>query len=124
MQDTVQGPNQSQGSTQPQPQVTGSTVAACTVRVAAVPRLNLADFQNSVPALGELAIVNDGDTVLQQLELTVVSEPPFLKPRSWHLDAVGPGQVFHLTDRDVQLDGALLSRLTEAEKATVAFTLR
>lgn len=124
MQDTVQGPNQAQGSTQPQPQVTGPTDAACTVRVAAVPRLNLADFQNSVPALGELAIVNDGDTVLQQLELTVVSEPPFLKPRSWHLDAVGPGQVFHLTDRDVQLDGALLSRLTEAEKATVAFTLR
>lgn len=96
----------------------------CRVHAALVPRLNLADFQNAVPALTELSIVNDTDQPLQQLDLVVSSEPPFLKSRHWRLEAVGAGQTFHLTERDVQLDGALLSRLTEAEKATVRFALQ
>jgi hypothetical protein len=37
---------------------------ACTVHAALVPRLNLADFQNAVPALTELAIVNGTDKPL------------------------------------------------------------
>ena len=88
-----------------------------------VPRLNLADFQNAVPALRELAVYNGTGAALQGLELMVSSEPTFLKPRTWHLDAVGAGQTVHPKDLDLQLDGALLSRLTEAEKATLAFSL-
>ncbi len=93
------------------------------LHAALVPRLNLADFQNAVPALRELAVSNGTGAALQGLDLRVSSEPPFLKPRTWHLDVVGPGQTVHPKDLDLQLDGALLSRLTEAEKATVAFSL-
>ena len=93
------------------------------LHAALVPRLNLADFQNAVPALRELAVSNGTGAALQGLDLRVSSEPAFLKPRTWHLDAVGVGQTVHPKDLDLQLDGALLSRLTEAEKATVAFSL-
>ena len=87
-------------------------------------KLNLADFQNAVPVLRELSIANDSAEDAKELELSIESTPAFLKPKSWHIDAIGAGQLIHLTDLDVQLDGALLSRLTEAEKATVSFILR
>ncbi len=86
-------------------------------------KLNLADFQNAVPMLRELSIANDTGTELKELELRIESTPSFLKPKVWRVDAVGIGERYHITDLDVQLDGALLSRLTEAEKATVSFVL-
>lgn len=89
-----------------------------------VSKLNLADFQNAVPLLRELRIVNDGSEEARDLELSIASVPPFLKPKTWRVDAVGAGQRYHITELDVQLDGALLTRLTEAETATVALVLR
>ncbi len=91
--------------------------------VATVAKLNLADFQNAVPALRELAVANDTEATLWDLTLTVSAEPPFLQPKALHLDTVGAGATYHLTALDVTLDGAPLSRLTEAEPATLRFTL-
>ncbi|HEY0835619.1 MAG TPA: DUF3320 domain-containing protein [Azospirillum sp.] len=84
------------------------------------PRLNLAFHQNAVPVLRELALVNDGDAALEAVELTLSSEPAFLAPKTWRIDAVGAGQRYHLPNLDVTLDGAMLGRLTEAESATVS----
>lgn len=87
-------------------------------------KLNLADFQNSVPMLRELSIVNDTAENTKELDLIVESTPPFLKPRLWRVDGVGAGRRYRITDLDIQLDGALLMRLTEAERASVSFILR
>lgn len=94
------------------------------LQVSAVAKLNLAHFQNSVPALQELAIHNETPVAFSELTLTVTAEPAILRARTWTLDAVGAGETYHLSDLDVQLDGALLSRLTEAEPATLRFELR
>ncbi|MCA9179616.1 MAG: hypothetical protein KDB14_34405, partial [Planctomycetales bacterium] len=94
------------------------------LQVAVVQKLNLADFQNAVPALHELAVVNETQAPIGELTITIASEPPFVKPRTWSMDAVGVGETFHVADLDVQLDGSLLSRLTEAEPATLRFELR
>ncbi|MBS1159525.1 MAG: helicase related protein [Proteobacteria bacterium] len=94
------------------------------LKVAVVEKLNLADFQNAVPALHELAIVNETLAPVSELTITITSEPAFLKPRTWSIDTVGTGETFHIADLDVQLDGSLLSRLTEAEPATLLFELR
>jgi hypothetical protein len=87
-------------------------------------RLNLADFQNAVPVLRELAVVNSLPTDLKELELVVSSNPAFLRLKTWHIEAVGAGQTVHLTSLDMGLDGAHFVRLTEAEKAVVTFVLR
>ena len=94
------------------------------LQVSAAHKLNLAAFQNAVPALLELAIVNETPSPLSALTLHLTSEPPFVKPRVWNVDAVGPGERFALQDLDVLLDGALLSRLTESESASLHFELR
>lgn len=94
------------------------------LQVSVVEKLNLADFQNSVPALHELAIINETLVPINDLVITITSEPAFLKPRVWSIDVVGVGETYHLAGLDIQLDGALLSRLTEAEPATLRFELR
>ena len=94
------------------------------LQISAAKKLNLAAFQNAVPALLELAVVNDTASQLTELTIHLTSEPAFVKPRTWNLDAVGPGESYHLPDLDVRLDGALFSRLTEAEPAVLRFELR
>ena len=94
------------------------------LQISAAKKLNLAAFQNAVPALLELAVVNDTESQLTELTIHLTSQPAFVKPRTWNLDAVGPGERYHLSDLDVRLDGALFSRLTEAEPAVLRFELR
>lgn len=94
------------------------------LQVCAVKKLNLAAFQNAVPALIELAIVNDTSLPISNLSVELLSDPPFIKSRAWNLESVGAGETYYLRDLDVQLDGALLSRLTEAETASLKFELR
>ena len=103
-----------------------SAVPPPTVRlqISAAKKLNLAAFQNAVPALHELVIVNETSSPISDLTVQLVSEPPFVKPRKWDVDSVGAGESYHLRDLDVHLDGALLSRLTEAESALLHFELR
>lgn len=87
-------------------------------------KLNLADYQNAVPLLRELVVINDSLDSLSGLELSIESSPAFLKPRTWRIDGMGPRSRYHITQLDVSLDGALLSRLTEAEVASVVLVLR
>lgn len=94
------------------------------IEVTLVPKLNLADFQNAVPLLREVSVANDAEAGISNLELEITSLPAFLKPKTWRIDVIGAGKRYTLNDLDVHLDAALLTRLTEAEKATATFVLR
>ena len=94
------------------------------ISVSVVEKLNLADFQNAVPLLKKLCLQNNTEDVLSELELSIESSPPFLKTKVWRLALLAKGQDFQIPDLDIQLDGALLTRLTEAETAAVTFVLR
>jgi len=94
------------------------------LQVSAAKKLNLAAFQNAVPALHELVIVNETSSSISELTVQLISVPPFVRPRVWNVESVGAGESYHLRDLDVQLDGALLSLLTEAESASLHFELR
>lgn len=97
---------------------------ALAIEVALASKLSLADFQNAIPLLRELALASTlaGDT--GHVELSLSSTPAFVKPKTWHIDSIKAGDQYRIRDLDVQLDGALLTRLTESEAATVSFTLR
>ena len=70
-------------------------------------KVNLADFQNAVPVIRELSLVNDTKSDYKSLRLTVGSEPPFLKPKTWHIDHLASGQTVRLTDIDLGLAESL-----------------
>ncbi|WP_324547179.1 DUF4011 domain-containing protein [Accumulibacter sp.] len=88
-----------------------------------IAKLNLADFENAVPMLRELSIVNDADEALESLELRIESTPAFLQTKVWQIEALGACQRYRISDVDVRLDAALLSRLTEAETAAASIVL-
>src|SRR4051812_26900639 len=79
------------------------------IEVTLAAKLSLADFQNAVPLLRELALASTlkGDT--GQLELSLTSTPAFVKPKTWRLDAIRAGDRYRIKDLDVQLDGPLLT---------------
>lgn len=93
------------------------------LQVSLSPKVNLAFHQNAVPVLRELVVVNDGTAPLVDVVVTLSSEPPFLKEKSWRLDQIGAQQHYHLRELDIALDPAFLGRLTEAETAQVVVRL-
>lgn len=94
------------------------------IEVSAAETLNLADFQNSVPLIHELKVVNETECHWSALVVTISSTPPFLQPREWRLDRVEAGEWCVIPRTDVALDGAMLARLTEAEGAVLHLALR
>jgi len=98
--------------------------AGAYIHATLAPKINLAFHQNSLPVLREVVVINDGAEPLQEVELTLSSDPPFLRSKTWRIDTVGAGQRYHLSDLDVALDGALLGRLTEAETAQASLVLK
>ena len=93
------------------------------IRATLAPKFNLAFFQNAVPILSELALINDAKQDLHKLKLTLTSIPAFIKTKTWHLDALASGQTFHIIERDLQLDSTLLAKLNEAEPVQVTINL-
>lgn len=110
-------------------QIIGATVATVdatagySIHISNADKLNLADFQNSVPLIRELAVANDSECKLTDIELRLESFPPFLKQKKWSIDACDTNSRYCIKDRDVVIDGILLGRLTEAETSTITFTL-
>ncbi|MGX5726193.1 DUF3320 domain-containing protein [Metapseudomonas otitidis] len=102
------------------------SVPAKAVRIQAtlVAKLNLADFQNSVPVIRELRLINETDQKYSSLELQLFSDPLAFKTKTWRIDALSPGSFLPIPGLDLQIDGALLARLTEAEQAVVTFILK
>lgn len=94
------------------------------IHAALAPKLNLAFYQNSVPVLRELAVINDGEKPLKNVELGLISDPAFIKPKNWRIEVVDAGQHYRITNLDLALDGGLLGRLTEAETAQSSFALK
>ncbi len=99
-------------------------VAELKIDVTLIAKLNLADFQNAVPLIRDLSLINETDQSHEQVELLLTSDPPFLKPRRWRIDALAARSRYPIRDLDLNLDGGLLARLTEAEMATVSLELR
>jgi len=97
--------------------------AGVRIQASFAPKISLAFHQNAVPLMRELEIVNEGDKALTDIELTLSSEPSFLRAKTWRVDAVGANETYHLSDLDILLDGGLLSRLTEAEAAQATLVL-
>ncbi len=88
------------------------------------PVLNAALWQNSVPILSELALTNISAESLGELTIELTSEPAMLRPRTWRLQQLRPGQIHMVADLDVTLDGLLLGQLTEATRGVITLTAR
>ncbi|MEZ6049187.1 MAG: hypothetical protein R3C11_27145 [Planctomycetaceae bacterium] len=85
--------------------------------------LNYASWQNSVPLIRSLEIVNPTETTLNDLVLELEITPGFARSRKWIIDRL-EGKGSHLIrDRHLEMEGAYLSGLNEAERGDLVFRL-
>ena len=98
--------------------------AAVSVAATLSRRITFASHQNSVPVIRDLTLHNASEHNLEDLTLELASDPTFVAPRTWSIDRLRADSDIHITDRDVSLNGQLLSDLTEAIKSDLIFTLR
>lgn len=85
-------------------------------------KIGFASHQNSVPLVRELSIAHAGEHPLQDLTLTLSSDPAFVEPRSWNIARLNPGDRLGIAERDIKLDAGYLAGLSESLGAEV--TLR
>jgi very-short-patch-repair endonuclease len=88
------------------------------------PCFTYASYQNAVPVLRALALANSSDEAHAGLRLELTATPPFLRPKSWIIDRLAPGDRQTVFDRLVHFDLDYLRGLNEAERGEVAFVLR
>ncbi len=87
-------------------------------------KVSFASQQNSIPVLRELAVINESNEHLTEVELTVSSAPVFFTSSLWRIAQVTAGQRCRVANLDLQMDAGALARLNEAEKGSIQFVLR
>ncbi len=97
--------NRSESYTSENSPVSETQPPAVRIQVSAAKKLNLAAFQNAVPALHELVIVNETSSSISELTVQLISVPPFVKPRVWNVESVGAGESYHLCLTTITLAG-------------------
>lgn len=84
-------------------------------------KLNFACHQCAFSVLRDLRIENrDEADRLDDVVVTLVSNPGFIKPKSWRLDRIAAGGTVAAKYRDVELDGGFLLGLTDAMMGQVS----
>jgi hypothetical protein len=94
-----------------------------TIEAALAGKIGFATHQNAVAVLRDLNVAAPADVGAQHLCLTLTADPPFVQAKTWRIDAMQPGDVLRIADRDVALNATLLRDLTESLTGTLRLTL-
>ncbi|WP_417773588.1 DUF3320 domain-containing protein [Stappia sp.] len=82
-----------------------------------------ASYQNAIPVVRSISVNNDTDRHIDNVRVELTSSPSFLRPRSWTLDRLIPGDRLPLSDRKIDLDASYLAGLNEAERGEITLRL-
>lgn len=82
-----------------------------------------ASFQNAVPVIRSIAINNPTGQDFENCTLELISNPSFLRAKTWTIDRIITGDRISLSDRKVDLDAGYLAGLNEAERGEVTLRL-
>jgi RecA/RadA recombinase len=82
-----------------------------------------ASYQNAIPVIRSIQLENGTDRQFEALRLDLTSSPAFLRPKTWHIDRLIPGDRLPLGDRKVELDATYLAGLNEAERGEITLRL-
>ena len=87
-------------------------------------KLNFAAHQSAFPLLRRLQVENHHpDHPVEDLILTLQSNPEFIRQKTWHLDRIANQERLDLKDRDLEVNGEFLLKLTDSVRGTILFRL-
>lgn len=99
-------------------------IPSASIRSELAAKLNFACHQSAFAFLRDLRIENDDlDLTLDDVLVTLSSDPAFLKPKSWRLDRIAPDEPVSVKDRDIKLDGDFLLNLSDSVRGTITITV-
>lgn len=88
-------------------------------------KLNFACHQSAFPLLRDLRIENKSrEAYLTDLLVTLSANPAFVKPKSWVLDRLGPGDMVPIKNRDIELDGDFLLHLVDSVRGSITISVQ
>ena len=82
-----------------------------------------ASYQNAIPVVRSIVIENHTGRQFHNCLVELSSSPSFVRPKSWTVDRLSPGDSLSLSDRKVELDAAYLAGLDEAERGEMTLRL-
>lgn len=97
----------------------GEPSAQVRVEVEADTTANYASYQNNVPLVRSLTLVNGSEDDLSQLEVLVRCEPAFAEPLTLRFERLAPGESRRIQPVDLKFIHRYLIELSEAERGSV-----
>lgn len=76
-----------------------------------------------MPVIRSILIENSTDRHVENCRIELTSSPSFLRPKSWTVDRLIPGDRLPLVDRKVEFDASYLAGLNEAERGEITLRL-
>ena len=89
-----------------------------------IPKVNFAAAQNDVSIIQALRLKNTSNSVLSNLILKLTVQPQFAADKVWPIDRlVIDAKGLELSQLNLELDSAMISKVNEAENGNLAFSL-
>jgi hypothetical protein len=85
----------------------------------AADNVNVAYYQNSVPIIRDLAVLNETENDLPDVSVRIASEPPFLNPGSQRIERIAAGSTHHVPTVKLELNSSFLSAITAARRGQI-----
>ena len=85
------------------------------------PKINYACHQNDIAILKELKVINTKNIIWEDVKISMESSLNFIRPKTWQIKNMNPGEEISIKDRRIDLDGDFLRNLEEAISGTVKF---
>lgn len=99
-------------------------IPSATIHSEIAAKLNFACHQSAFAFLRDLRIDNDDlEARMDDVLVTLTSDPAFLKPKSWRLDRIAPEGSVSIPNRDVELDGSFLLNLADSIRGSITITV-
>lgn len=92
--------------------------------VISVQKVNFASSQNGVSVLKKISLENLTDAPLENIAVELICSPGLIRPKSWTVDRLAPGQQQDLRDLETPLDTQILGGLNEAERGHFKLSVR
>ncbi len=94
-------------------------VGRAALDVQLTPVVNFAQQQNGLPLIRSIAVRNESETPLENVEVRVASQGGYVRPASFFISQIPAGGAAELNDVDAQLDAERLASLSERVTSNV-----
>ncbi|MDG1481730.1 MAG: DUF3320 domain-containing protein [Myxococcota bacterium] len=92
------------------------------ITITASPGLTLAAWQNAIPLIPTLQLINQTETPLADLTVVLKAEPPVFSPWKSEVSLLGPGEILTFDNPELRIHQRLLR--TQRERERVVITAR